>query len=69
VQKLRLAAHARGLCKIPEEKLGAILLDPRSCSEVAADYGVSKSLIARKRRKFNSSKVSAQVNPFAQLMK
>jgi hypothetical protein len=69
VQKLRLAAQARGLCKIPEDELGAIFLDPRSCSEVAADYGVSKSLIARKRRKFSGPKVSAQINPFAQLMR
>lgn len=65
--KLMNAARKRGVTKLDVEKVKAIHEDSRSCSKIAKDYGVSKSLIAKVKRGNAWADVFKINNPFAQL--
>lgn len=65
--KLMNAARKRSITKLNVEKVQAIHLDQRSCSKIAKDYGVSKSLIAKVKRGDAWADVFKKSNPWAGL--
>lgn len=65
--KLMNAARKRSITKLNVEKVQAIHLDQRSCSKIAKDYGVSKSLIAKVKRGDAWADIFKKSNPWAGL--
>lgn len=64
--KLQKAAEKRRV--LSEEQLMQVRTDSRTCAEIAASLGVSKSLISKIRRGRSNRMVNAQNNPFWGLM-
>lgn len=69
VRTAKLQKLAAGRKKISDEGIHAARTDPRSCREVAEEFGVTKSLIARIRAGKAHRQVNAQSNFFAGLMR
>lgn len=65
--KLMNAARKRSITKLTAEKARTIRLDSRSCSKIAKDYGVSKSLIAKVKRGEAWADIFEKSNPWAGL--
>lgn len=67
VTKIRMGARKRPASKMTEDKVNMIRMDERSASKIAADYGVSRSLIQKIRA--NKLWVVMSDNPFAWMMR
>lgn len=69
IAKLQRSARERGLVKVNQDQINAILADQRSGPEIAKDHNITRSLVSKfktgKRRRF----VSAVDNPWAGLMR
>lgn len=61
------AARKRGLSKLTKEKVLAIHQDSRCYREIAADHGISKSLVGKVKRGKAWEDVYKQINPFSGL--
>ena len=66
IAKLQKAAERRAV--INKDQASQIRLDPRRCEDIAVQFGVSKSLVAKIKRGEAHRPVSAQNNPFWGLM-
>lgn len=64
---LMTAARKRSITKLSKEKVLAIHRDDRSYREIAADYGVSKSLVGKVKRGKAWEDIYKQINPFSGL--
>ena len=64
--KLRKAAESRRL--LDDDQVMQVLMDPRSCAEIALDFNCSKSLVSRIKRGKSSRMAIAKNNPFWGLM-
>lgn len=67
IAKLQKAAESRRV--LSDESLAMIRSDDRNDRIVAADFGVSKSLINKIRQNKSRKIVNASINPFAGLMR
>ena len=66
IAKLQEAAKSRRV--LTDDQVKTIFVDERKCSEIASEFGVSKSLVARIKSGKSNSLALAKNNPFWGLM-
>ena len=64
----KLQKSAQGRRVLTDDQVMQALMDPRRCEDIATEFGVSKSLIARIKRGESNQMAIAKNNPFWGLM-